>query len=128
MSLTRPTGEPVTIGGREFHLLFTLSAVDAIESEYGIPLADVIAKLTDPRQVYATEIDLLHALINDELQYDNARTGKNEPEITKQEIGWCVPVTDTREITRAIGAAYGLSFPDNDDEDDDPNATSRENA
>ena len=88
MSDIQPKGLPVTIGGVERHFLFTLAAVDEVQSKYDLPVSRVIAKLADEKEVYDTVASLTVILVNDEIR----RNGGKESEITEKEIKWMLDV------------------------------------
>ncbi len=117
MSDLQPQGIPITLlDGVERHFLFTLSAVDIIQSHYDLALATVIAKLADEREVYDTISYLAAVLINDEIR----RSGLVEEKMTQERIRDLIDVPLAGKISRAILRSYGYSLPEND-EDDDPN-------
>ena len=54
MSDLRPKGAHVEIGGVDRHFLFTLNAIDTIQSEKGMPVSNVMELLQDEAEVPGT--------------------------------------------------------------------------
>ena len=116
MSDMRPAGIAVTVGGVERHILFTLAAVDEIQSKYKMPVSDVIAKMSDEMEVYQTLVSIIASLINDEI----VRTESGEGPVTEEWLKRNITVPECDGIIAAILQAYGISVPEKD-EDEDPN-------
>lgn len=117
MSDLQPRGIPYTVGGVERNFLFTLAAVDEIQAKYDLPVSQVMAKLADDREVYDTIAVLATILINDEIR----RTGKDEPEITEQDVKWLLDVPAADALVGVILRSYGYALPVQEEED--PNGT-----
>lgn len=112
MSDLRPAGIPVILGGEEWKLLFTLNAMDALESECDKPIGEIIDQLTDKREAAKALKKILAALLNDSLE----REGK-EPTVTERDVGWWVHGGNVLEVTMAVLKAYGYSLPEPDEFD-----------
>lgn len=127
MSLVRPKGVPVTIGGQAFSLLFSLGAICEIEEHYDKPLVDVIRMLGEVKNVYPVLLYLTAQLVGDDVMSRNFLQGKDEHVPTQTELGMAISLEETGELSKAILTAYGLSFPEaeEEDEDEDPNLTRR---
>ena len=117
MSDLQPRGLPVTVGGVERHFLFTLAAVDEVQSKYDLPVSQVIAKLADEREVYDTVASLTAILVNDEIR----RNGRKELEVTEKEIKWSLDVPAADFLVGVILRSYGYALPEQEDEN--PNGT-----
>ena len=117
MSDMRPSGIAVTVGGVERHVLFTLAAVDEIQSKWNLPVSEVIAKMSDEMEVYPAMLSIISALINDEI----ARNNLGDP-VTEEELKRQITVPECDGIIAAILMAYGVSVPEKD-EDEDPHLT-----
>lgn len=118
MSLCRPEGVQVEIGGEAHSLLFTLRAVCEIEEHYDTPIGEVIRRLTDEKTVYATLTYLLTVLVNDDL-YSHDRSAAP---YTEDEIGGCISIHESAALGRAVMTAYVGASP-KQDEDGSPNQT-----
>ncbi len=94
MSLCRPEGVQVEIGGEAHSLLFTLRAVCEIEEHYDTPIGEVIRRLTDEKTVYATLTYLLTVLVNDDL-YSHDRSAAP---YTEDEIGGCISIHESAAL------------------------------
>ena len=121
MSDLRPKGAQVEIGGVNRHFLFTLNAIDTIQSEKGMPVSNVMELLQDEAEVPGTVRYLATVLINDEIDRKNARTKENTESMTEKEVGWLIDISEIGKVADAIMTAYGISLPENEDED--PNAS-----
>lgn len=110
-------GIAVVIGGVEFRLLFTFAAIDALQTHYNEPIADVVRKLTDNMTVYAAAGHILHALIESDL-YNHGETNKAP---TYEQIMHVLDMRDGGHITAAILRAFGVDMPepDQDESEDD---------
>lgn len=116
-TLMRPSGVPCDIGGQTFHFLFSISAIDELETKYDRPIDEVINLLSEPKTVYATLWDIVATLIADEVRYQG---GSDVP--TKEEVGHAIDLRQTGEVMRRVLEAYGISFPEAE-EGTDPNVT-----
>lgn len=116
MSDLQPRGIPYTVGGVERNFLFTLAAVDEIQAKYDLPVSQVMAKLADDREVYDTIAVLAMILINDEIR----RIGKEEPEVTEQDMKWMLDVPAADALVAVILRSYGYALPSTEDEDPNP--------
>ena len=116
-TLMRPSGVPCDIGGKTFHFLFSISAIDELETKYDRPIDEVINLLSEPKTVYATLWDIVATLIADEVRYQG---GSDVP--TKEEVGHAIDLRQTGEVMRRVLEAYGISFPEAE-EGTDPNVT-----
>lgn len=117
MSDLRPKGAQVEIGGVNRHFLFTLNAIDTIQSEKGMPVSNVMELLQDEAEVPGTVRYLATVLINDEIERENARTKGSQSTLTEKEVGWLIEISEIGKVADAIMIAYGISLPDNEDED-----------
>lgn len=118
-TLMRPSGVPCDIGGKTFHFLFSISAIDELETKYDRPIDEVINLLSEPKTVYATLWDIVATLIADEVRYQG---GSDVP--TKEEIGHAIDLRQTGKVMRCVLEAYGISFPEAEEgEGEGPNAT-----
>ena len=83
MSDLRPVGVPIDLGGVERHFLFTLNAIDAVESHYGCPVFEALGKIT----VSETQSEALRffvaTLVNDEAEREKWKN----PESDRREGG-----------------------------------------
>lgn len=118
MSLCRPEGVHVEVGGEAHSLLFTLRAVCEIEEHYDAPIGEVIRRLTDEKSVYSTLVYLLTVLVNDDL-FSHDRSAKL---YTEEEIGGCITLHEGAALGRAVMTAYVGASP-KQDEDGSPNQT-----
>lgn len=120
MSDLRPTGVPVEIEGVERHLLFTLNVIDDIQEHFNMGLAQVINRLADEELHTETLRYVLRALLNDEAE----RSGGELKQYTDKEIGWIITLDNQIEIVILILKAYGISLPEAEDGEIDPNQMS----
>ncbi len=109
-----PRGVKITIGGEEYEILFTINAIDAIQTETSLPIFDVMEKI-------------LHSAYGN-LDPENLRTFRTvltillqetDPEMTEEKVGKAVIITEYGEIAGAMLKAFGVSVPEPDEDDDD---------
>lgn len=123
MSDLRPKGLPISLlDGVERDILFTLAVVDEIQDHYDMAVGKVMAKLSDPREVYDTIANLVLALINDSVR----RAGEKDY-LKMEQLKELIDVPLANKLIRPIMKSYGYSLPDvdEDEENEDPNSTSR---
>lgn len=108
-------GIAVVIGGVEFRLLFTFAAIDALQTLYNEPIADVVRKLTDNMTVYAAAGHILQALIESDL-YNHGEV-ENAP--TYEQIMHVLDMKDGGRITATILRAFGIDMPEPDDDENE---------
>ena len=123
MSDLRPTGIPITLGGEQRNLLFTINAIDEVQSQTGKSMDDVIEELTDQKTSLQTLKLLVTALINDEIRRERHYGRSKAEEVTEEEVGWMLSQENIVEATAAVLRAYGYSLPE-PDEFASPNAES----
>ena len=120
MSVIQPRGIPITIGGKERRFLFTLSVVDEIQSEFAMPISQVIEKLADETEVIETAAKISLYLMNDDIERENRRNAGSDPLWTEKDFKDEVDITMIDDLVRVILQAYGYSVPD-PEEDEVPN-------
>lgn len=124
MSDLRPVGVPIELGGVERHFLFTLNAIDTVQSHYDMPVLDALNKMFDAKEQTSALKFLTMTLINDEVEREKWKNPDSElKEVTEKEVGWMIHSDNIGEVTVAILAAYRVSIPESD-ENDDPNMES----
>lgn len=124
MSDLRPIGILIELGGVERHFLFTLNAIDAVQSHYNMPVLDALNKMFDAKEQTSALKFLTMTLINDEVEREKWKNPDSElKEVTEKEVGWMIHADNIGEVTVAILAAYRVSIPESD-ENDDPNMES----
>ena len=120
----RPKGIPVFLDGVERELLFTLNAIDAIQSKYNMTVFAVLKRITDQNSLPETIKTILSILLTDEAERARWKNPDSAlPAVSEKEAGWLVSIDNLSEVTDAIFKAYRISIPD-PDEDTDPNRTS----
>ncbi len=119
MSDLRPHGVEIELGGQKRNLLFTINAIDEIQAKCNLPLMDAVkyvAQAADGIMDYDT-IDRMRsitaALLNSECH----------GELKEAEVGELLTLGNYRQMAWAILEAYGISMPDPDEEDEDPEET-----
>lgn len=121
MSDLKPSGVSVELGGQERKILFTINAIEEIQSSCNKPLYDAmefVAKAADgdmSQETLATYRSVTTALLNTE----------NNGNLTEKEVGTLLTLANYTSVAWKILNAFGLSNPDpdeKDDEDEDPKA------
>ena len=112
MSDLRPKPTEITLGGREFGLLFDLNAIDEIQTRLDIPIAQLFAEIKDQRKGYRALKVVLTILINEAI--DDAET--NEPRVDERWVGRKVKPADFVTYIKAVLTAFSDGSPEPDDE------------
>lgn len=116
MSDLRPTGTAVEIGGQEHRLLFTISVIDEIQDKCNMPLVDAIRHVIDvasgstDKEHLTVFYKVLAALLNRE---------KDKMQEAEEIDGLIRPLAFAG-IANKILEAFGISMPDPDEEDEEP--------
>jgi len=118
----RPEGVPVTIGGKEYKLYFTLNAIDKIQTEYGRSISDLADILGNSVTGIGAQRFVLTALVNEGLDYAADDTGIKSPHIAEDYVGR--HVLDNMRPKDILQAIYAAFVAHNQSETDDPNPES----
>lgn len=113
MSDLKPKGIKVELGGQERKILFTINAIDEIQTRCNQALFDAV-KFVAGAADGATDADTLK---NFRLILTILLNSNNTEEVTEQEVGDWVTLGNYRHIAWAILKAYGFSLPDPDEDD-----------
>lgn len=114
MSAIKEGRYPITIGGKERHLLFSLNALDEIQDKFGgyDKLGEVFDQ-ENPKWIKNTKW-LLALLIN-----EGAEEG--EPEVTEQQVGRWIHTGNIVEVQSAILKAFAVGTSgDKENEEKEP--------
>lgn len=116
MSDLQPKGPKIELGGEEREMLFTLRAVDEIQDHFDAPVSEVIGMLADEEKIYKAVPFLAAVLVSE--------GSHGEKPVTEDDMKGWITVPMLAYVSAKIMRAYGIAVPE-PDEDDDPNATSR---
>lgn len=114
MSDLNPKGTVVVINGQEYHLLLTINKIDEIQARCNMPLHDVIGVVaeaagentdTEVMKTFSTVLSVLFST--------------SEHEVTEEDIRERVEFREYGSTAWAILAAYGISMPESDEEDEE---------
>lgn len=123
MSDLRPRGKVLTVNGEDRQLLFTLSAMDAIQSKWDKTVPEVLDMIVNEYPVGHTLRDVLIILTQDEADRAKAKDSSSKLEaLDEKQLGWFLCVDNYVEVMTAIFSAYGISMPKPDEAD--PNTKS----
>ena len=124
MSDLRPVGIPIELGGVERHFLFTLNAIDTVQSHYNSTMFEALDKLFDANEQNEALKFFTMTLINDEVEREKWKNPSSDlKEVAEKEVGWMIHVENMGIVTTAILSAYRISVPESN-ENDDPNMES----
>ncbi|NCB92887.1 MAG: hypothetical protein EOM40_10070 [Clostridia bacterium] len=104
MSAIKDGRYPVELNGKEYHLLFSLNALDAVQDKFGgYDQLDKVFDSKSPTMIKDLKW-LLTTLINEGMADD-------EPELTEKQVGRLIHVGNMQDVQSAIYAAfaYGAS-------------------
>jgi hypothetical protein len=117
MSDLRPKPSTITLGGKEYGLLFTLNAIDEIQDRFDIPISQLGDLMQDERKVFKVLKSLIAILINEAI--DEEESG--EPHVDDKFVGRKIKVADIPKLKDSIFSAFTGGMPEGED---DPNVTS----
>lgn len=122
MSDLNPKGALIEIGGEKRHLLFTLNVIDEIQSTYNTTIFEALQDLADPMKQPKAIKYFMMVLLNDEamrMRYKHPDCTLKE--LTEDEVGHMISREELTDVVSAILKAYGISMPEPDERDKDPN-------
>lgn len=118
MSAIKDGRYPINLNGKDYYLLFSLNALDALQDKYGgyDRLGDIFNE--NNKDIFKDLRWLLTLLINEGLEDD-------EPEFTEQRIGKLIHLGNIGEIKTAIykSFAYGVNGGEQTEEKDSAEET-----
>lgn len=118
MSDLRPKGVEIDFGGQKRELLFTINAIDEIQSELNLPLFDAIQIIGN-----AADGDMSHETLDGYRKILSILLSNDSESVSAKEVGDMVTFGNYIQMAWSILNAFGLSNPEPDeDEDDDPKA------
>ena len=120
MSDLRPKPTTITLGDKEYGMLFTLNAIDAIQDHFDIPISQLTGLMRDERKAYKVLRFLVATLINEAI--DDSESG--EPHVDEKYIGRKMTPANMGTLQSSILKAFSEGTPNS--EDDSPNAASEQ--
>lgn len=125
MSDLKPRGVPIELDGEIRHIFFTLNIIDQLEEEYDQTLYEIIEELTVAEQNNHMLRDIVTVLLNCEAER-NARLGADTAQlvVSQEDVGNMIGLDNYYEVLKAVMEAYGISIPESEEGDEDPNETS----
>lgn len=124
MSDLRPRGVKIVLDGVERRFLFTLNAIDEVQSHYEMTAMEALGKLFEPAEQGEALRFFVMTLINDEVEREKHKNSDNQLAlVTEKEVGWMIGMDNIDEVTKAILEAYHISVPE-PEEEEDPNQKS----
>lgn len=117
MSDLRPRPVDITLGGKEYGLLFTLNVIDEIQDKTGQPISDIIDALEDKTKQFKTLKMMLALMINEYI--DEYMPG--EKYVTEKYVGRQIGTSGIAEMVDKIVSTLIASYPE---EGDSPNVKS----
>jgi len=118
MSDLRPTGGKITLGGKEYGLLFDNLVVDGIQDHFDISFFQLNELLQNRKTLYKALHYITALMINEYI--DDRETG--EPHVTDQWVGRKMNPSNTSEIEKAVARTIRECLPVTGE--DAPNAPS----
>lgn len=120
----RPEGLSIVLGGEERHLLFTLNAIDELQSRYDKTMLEIFQMMSDRKTSNRVMANIISVLLTDEAERAKWKDKNSTLKpVSEKEAGWLVTAENVGDVTTAVLMAYGFSMPKSD-EDEDPNLES----
>lgn len=123
MSDLRPTGAPAVIGGREYNILFTIGAIEAIQETCNKALVETMAAIARVAD-FKTDSEDVKTFYNVIAAFLTVNTGK---EVKIEDIDGIIKPAEMKKIAITLLEAYGFSMPDPDSDDEDSEDEEEEN-
>ena len=125
MSDLRPKGTMITLGDKEYGMLFNLNAIDDIQDHFDISISALGDLMKDERKAFKALKYIVALLINEWIG-DN---GNAVEPVTEQFVGRKISVANMGELKTSVFAAFTAGTPKGDDdegesEEESPNAAS----
>lgn len=114
MSDLRPKYTTITLGGKEYGLLFNLNAIDAIQDRFDINISEFGELLADERKVFKALKAIIAILANEAI--DDAEA--DEKHITEDFVGRKITVNDIVALKGSVFSAFTSGMPERNEEDD----------
>ena len=113
MSDLRPQGIKVNIGGQERNLLFTINAIDEIQTKCNMPLYDAVGFVAG-----AADGKMDHETIVNYRAVVTALLNNDDGGLTEKEVGGLITLENYRHVAWSVMEAYGITLPDPDEDDE----------
>ena len=122
MSDLQPKPTAITLGGKEYGLLFTINVIDAVQDKFDIAISQLADLMRDDRKTFKVLRFLLAEMINEAI--DDA--GNGEKHVDERAVGRKITPANMGNLSEAVLTAFTGSAPINDDEDISPNVMSEQ--
>lgn len=120
MSDLQPKGTGVKLGEREYQLLFTLNAIDDIQSHFDIDISDIGELFQESKKSIPTLRYILTVLINEGIDAHNDVSEEKWAKLDERYVGRQINSQNMREFMTAVFKSFSDSVPEG--EEDTPNA------
>ena len=122
MSDLKPTSIKIKLGDKEYGLLCSINVIDDIQDHLDMPFSKLFEVMQDERRVFKILRYILTAMINEALDDEES----DEPHVTERFIGRKITAGNISQLRSGVihAISTGVPEPSDDDEEDDPNATS----
>jgi hypothetical protein len=119
MSDLRPQPTKVTLGGKEYSLLFSMKAVVEIQDHFDSPITDLIDLLSDERNMYKNVTHVLTVLINANIaRLNDNEDGEKRPYIDEDYIYRHLTTGVFKDVRNTIFLAFADTAPESDSDAD----------
>lgn len=122
MSDLQPKPTKITLGGKEYGLLFTINVIDAVQDKFDIAISQLADLMRDDRKTFKVLRFLLAEMINEAI--DDA--GNGEKHVDERAVGRKITPANMGDLSEAVLTAFTSSAPANNDEDISPNVISEQ--
>ncbi len=127
MSDLRPVGIPVNFDGEERHLLFSINAIEELETQFQKPIFEILTDITETNDTERVKKirKVTTILLNAQIECYNLTHQDQKENVTEKYVGAFLTggFSGTAEtMLLKILEAYAISIPE--PEEEDPNAES----
>lgn len=120
MSDLKPKYTKITLGGKEYGMLFNLNAIDEIQDKLDVSISDLSEMLNDERKVFKALKAIVSILVNEAI--DDSESG--EPHITDAFVGRKITISDIVNLKDSVFTAFTEGMPRVNEDEIDPNVKS----
>ena len=125
MSDLRPKGTMITLGDKEYGLLFSINAIDDIQDHFDIAISELGELFKDEKKQIKNLRYIITVLVNEYIDLKNDENNASEPHLEERYVGRHIDMTNINNLVSAIYGSFSAGAIEvGEDEVESPNALS----